>query len=203
MSLPIYPVGGITSLLGSEQVSLPTRKALLARMNQATISEPCFFDKRTFAILQAACARLMRPMDGEQTVDIAGPIDRLLADSAGNGWRYDALPPYAQAYQAGLHGLDQSAHALFDVSFVQLDAIQQDSVLCAVQCGKAPGVVWVTLPAQLFFEELLAAATQACYAHPLVQESIGYAGMADAPGWQLIGLNELQAREPRHIMRAG
>ncbi|RYF62200.1 MAG: gluconate 2-dehydrogenase subunit 3 family protein, partial [Cytophagaceae bacterium] len=37
------------------------------------------------------------------------------------------------------------------------------------------------------------------YSHPLVQEAFGYVGMADRPSWELIGLNELEAREPREM----
>lgn len=47
------------------------------------------------------------------------------------------------------------------------------------------------------FEERLVRVVEVCYAHPFVQESMGYAGMADKPGWQLIGLNQLEARQPK------
>ena len=87
------------------------------------------------------------------------------------------------AYRLGLQGFDQTAAAFFNASFTKLDGVRQDSVLRAIQQGSAPGWVWQTLPGALFFEELLALAAEVCYAHPLVQESIGYAGMADAPGW--------------------
>ena len=70
-------------------------------------------------------------------------------------------------------------------------------MLRAVQQGNAPGNVWQKIPSTLFFKVLLAFAVEICYGHPLVQESIGYAGMADVPGWQLLELNQLEAREPR------
>jgi hypothetical protein len=58
------------------------------------------------------------------------------------------------------------------------------------------------MPANRFFEELLVLATETYYAHPLAQEEIGYAGMADAAGWQAIGLDEREAHEPAPLDRA-
>ncbi|MBC7444139.1 MAG: gluconate 2-dehydrogenase subunit 3 family protein [Polaromonas sp.] len=199
MAAPSYPAGTVLALLETASVTPPTRRALQARLAQPVTVAPRFFDRSSFAMLSAICARLTPPIEGVQWLDIAGTIDRTLADGIGDGWRYDAMPPDALAYPQGLQGMDQSACALFGAPFCQLEAGQQDSVLRAVQAGNAPGSVWQTLPAARFFEDLLAAAVQACYAHPLAQESIGYAGMADAPGWQAIGLDELEAREPRPV----
>lgn len=199
MAAPSYPAGTVLALLETALVTPLTRRALQARLARPATVAPRFFDRSSFATLSAMCARLIPPIEGVQWLDIAGTIDRTLADGIGDGWRYDAMPPDALAYPQGLQGMDESACALFGAPFCQLEAAQQDSVLRAVQAGNAPGSVWQTLPAARFFEDLLAAAVQACYAHPLAQESIGYAGMADAPGWQAIGLNELEAREPRPV----
>ena len=199
MAAPSYPAGTVLALLETASVTPPTRRTLQARLAQPVTVAPRFFDGSSFATLSAMCARLTPPIEGVQWLDIAGTIDRTLADGIGDGWRYDAMPPDALVYPQGLQGMDQSACALFGAPFCQLEAGQQDSVLRAVQAGNAPGSVWQTLPAARFFEDLLAAAVQACYAHPLAQESIGYAGMADAPGWQAIGLDELEAREPRPV----
>jgi len=197
MVAPSYPAGTVLALLETALVTPPTRRALQARLAQPATVAPRFFDLTSFATLGAICARLIPPIEGIQSLDIAGTIDRTLADGIGDGWRYDAMPPDALAYPQGLQGIDQSACALFGAPFCQLELAQQDSVLRAVQAGNAPGSAWQTIPAARFFEDLLAAAVEACYAHPLAQESIGYVGMADAPGWQAIGLGELEAREPR------
>lgn len=69
-------------------------------------------------------------------------------------------------------------------------------MLLAVQRGEAAGETWRSLPPGRFFEELLAEATEVYVAHPLAQEAIGYADMADAPGWTRIGLDERETREP-------
>ena len=197
MATPLYPAGTVLALLKTASVTAPTRRALQDRLAQPVTVAPRFFDDHSFATLNAVCDRLIPYIESIGELDIAGAIDRALAEGTGDGWRYDAMPTDGLAYQQGLQGMDQSACALFGAPFGQLEPAQQDSVLRAVQEGHAPGSAWLTLPAKRFFEELLAAAVQACYAHPLTQERIGYVGMADAPGWQAIGLDELEAREPK------
>ena len=187
-----YPAGTVRALLRTDAVTLPTRKALEERLAAPPVTEPRFLDAAGFATLQAVCARLL-PGAG---IDVAGPIDARLADGSGDGWRYDALPPDGDAYRAGMAGFDQAAQALFGQGFTRLPAEDQDGVVQAVQDGSPPGAAWQHLPAVRFFEELLAEATEVHFAHPLAQESIGYVGMADAPGWQRIGLNEREDREP-------
>jgi hypothetical protein len=199
MATPLYPAGTVLALLETASVTASTRRALQARLAQPVTNAPRFFDGPSFATLTAICDRLIPPIEGLGQLDIAGAIDRSLAEGTGDGWRYDAMPTDGLAYRQGLQGMDQSACALCGAPFGQLEAAQQDSVLRAVQEGHAPGSVWETLPANRFFEELLAAVVQACYSHPLTQESIGYAGMADAHGWQAIGLDELEAREPKPV----
>jgi hypothetical protein len=135
-------------------------------------------------------------------VDIAGAIDRELAEGKGNGWRYASLPPDGEAYEAGLRGVGKTARAMFGAPFRSLDPARQDAVLAAMQAGAAPGPTWATVPVGRFFEELLVLATESYYAHPLAQEEIGYAGMADAAGWRAIGLDEREAHEPAPLGRA-
>ena len=191
-----YPAGTVRALLRTNAVTPPTRKALEDRLAAPPVTAPRFLDAAEFSVLQAVCARLLPGVGSNADIDVAGPIDARLADGAGDGWRYDALPPDGDAYRAGMAGFDQAAQSLFGQGFTRLAAADQDKVVQAVQDGSPPGAAWQRLPAARFFEELLAEATEVHFAHPLAQESIGYVGMADAPGWQRIGLNEREDREP-------
>ena len=170
----------------------PTRTALLERWDALPVTAPRFLDVAAFDTLRAVCARLL---PGDPVVDVAGPIDTRLAENQSDGWRYDVLPPDRDALRLGLTGLDQAAQALHGVAFLLLVGTEQDAVLQAVQRGDAPGEAWSILSAQRFFEELLAEATEVYYAHPINSAAIGYSGMADAPGWTAIGLNQQDARE--------
>ena len=69
----------------------------------------------------------------------------------------------------------------------------------AVQRGEAPGESWSVVPAARFFEELLAECVEGYYSAPAAQDEIGYAGFADAHGWQAVGVDQLQTHEPRSL----
>lgn len=195
---PHWPAGTVAALLAGDAVTAPTRAALRARLAPAPPG-PRHLGPAAFAVLAAACARLV-PQDGRAVpVDVAGAFDRRLGTGAGDGWRYDALPPDAQAHARGLRGLDETARALRGAGFLETDDAGRDAVLAAVQAGDPPGAAWEGLPAALWFEELLAALVEIDYAHPSAQDEIGYAGFADRPGWTAIGLGEREDREPRPL----
>lgn len=184
------------ALLESDLVTEATRQILIDRLN-APARQPTFFSSDEFMLLRAVCDRLIPQTDRSATglIDIAGSIDQRLSENRSNGWRYDDMPPDPDAYRLGLRGVNETAIALFDQAFGQLAGEQQDAVLTAIQDRQAPGATWKTLPANRFFDELLAEAVEIYFSHPLAQHNIHYVGMTDAPGWQRLGLNELEERE--------
>ena len=191
----IYPSGTVRALLQSDAVTDPTRDALQARLDE-TPGPPRFFTDAETDTLEAALTCLFADPEAPTARALALGIDGRLADGGADGWRYDALPPDGETFRRGLRGLDQAASAQGAALFTALPRDAQEAVLHAVQSGDAPGDIWATLPPNLFFEELLADGTRFFYSHPLAQEEIGYAGMADAPGWSRFGLNVREAREP-------
>ena len=195
-----YPAGTVHALLQTDLVTAPTRAVLQGRLDESPDAGPRFFTQPESDLLQAVLERLFADPEAPTARVLALAIDARLADGKSDGWRYDALPPDADAARLGLRGLDQTAQALSMSAFVALDAARQDAVLNAVQHGDPPGDVWQTLPAARFFEELLAEATEAYYSHPLAQEEIGYVGMADARGWTQIAMNEREAWESLPVM---
>jgi len=197
MTAPVYPPGTVRALLGTAHVSDATRAAVQARLDAPAAYEPQFLAPETYALLEAVAARLLpQPDRPDRPVPLAPAVDQRLAEGRADGWRYDALPPDREAFRLGLGGIQESAQALFQRDFMALRPEQQDAVLRALAGGHPPGPAWATLDAGRFFEELLAELTETYYAHPLAQEEIGYAGLADLPAWTKIGLNEREAREP-------
>lgn len=198
MISPRYPDGTVRALLDTELVTDATRAALQARLN-APPYEPQFLEPATYDLLRAVAACLFPQPDRPEPIELAPSVDQRLAAGRSDGWRYDTMPPDREAYRLGLGGINQAAQALFQQDFRALSSEQQDSILQLIQEEKAPGEAWQTVPAARFFEELLAELTEYYYAHPLAQEEIGYVGMADAPGWTRLGLNELEPREPEPL----
>lgn len=196
MSIPQYPPNTVRALLDTDQVTDVTRQVLTERLS-APSRQPVFFSADEYSILEAVCNRLIPQDDGSPVIEIWGGIDDRLAENKSNGWRYDTMPADQEAYRRGLAGIEESAQVLFQQSFRQLSNDQQDHIIGLVQSGDAPGAIWQTMPAERFFEEMLAEAVENYYSHPLVQETIGYVGMADQPAWNRLGLNNLEDREPR------
>ena len=197
MPIPNYPSGSVRALLATAHVSEATRAALQSRLDAPTAYEPQFLAPETFALLEAVVGRLFpQPDRPEQPIALAPAVDQRLAEGRADGWRYDALPPDREALRMGLGGIQEISQTLFQADFMALSTEQQDTALRSLADGNPPGPTWQTLDAGRFFEELLAELTETYYAHPLAQEEIGYAGMADLPAWTKIGLNEKEDREP-------
>lgn len=192
-----YPLGTVRALLGTDWVTRSTRDALQARLEAHHPRSGRFFHPEALVTLRAACARLVPQPHRENPIDIAGCIDDRLAGATGNGWRYDSMPHDAEAYRVGLAGLDETSRLRYGGPFHVLVARHQDDVLRRVQRGEAEGKAWELIMAPRFFEELLAESAEFYYSHPLAQEEIGYVGMADVGGWQALGLDQLEPREPR------
>lgn len=193
----LYPEGTVRALLATDQVTNKTRQVLTERLDLVP-EPPAFFSNAEQELLRTICNRLI-PQDRPNPVDIAGFIDKRLAQGESDGWRYDTMPADGDAYKQGLAGVNETARNLFQRSFQELSEADQDETLRRIQREDAPGTIWESLPAGRFFEELLAEATNNYYSHPLAQEEMGYVGMADAPGWQRIGLNQRETREPQAI----
>lgn len=192
-----YPRGTVRALLHTDLVTSETRQVLNERLEQEETIQPSFFDNETFITLRAVCNRLIPQPDPAATVDLAGCLDSILTEGKGNGWRYDEMPTDDKAHLTGLCGIDETSKIMFGAAFKLLGEAEQDEVLISIQNNTANGKTWKTMPAHLFFEELLAAIVEIFYSHPYAKEQIGEVAMADAKGWQKIGLNELEAREPK------
>lgn len=195
---PQYPPNTVRELLHTDHVTEATRQALTERL-QLLPPQPRFFSTSEFTLLQAVCDRLIPQDNSSGYIDMASGIDKRLSEQKSDGWRYDTMPADQDAYRLGLQGIDESAQLMFQQEFRNISPEQQDIILKAVQQTEAPGDIWKKLPADRFFEELLAEATENYYSHPLAQEEIGYVGMADVPAWKRLGLNNLEDREPKRI----
>ena len=194
----IYPIGSVRDLLHTDAVTSPTRKALEERI-QKDKGEPRFFDAYAFNLLSVICDRLMDQDSDHRIVNSAFFIDERLINNRCDGWRYNIMPPDDVMYVKGLKGIDETATILFQTTFLNLDKEHQLALLLVIQQGAPPGAVWKELSARTFFEEVLAETAEIFFSHPVVQEEYGYAGMADAHGWQKIGLNQRDGIEPTKL----
>ena len=191
-----YPTGTIATLLMTDFVSPKTRHVMEQRMAKAKSSKPLFFSAADFEMLSVICDLLVAQDFNNRFANIAIFIDERLNDNTCDGWRYNEMPPDGQMYLQGLSAINDVAQHRFEMPFTTLDESQQSDILESLQSGTVEGPIWKVMPPQLFFEELLAEATEIFYSFPAALEEIGYVGMADAKGWTKIGLNESDKIEP-------
>lgn len=213
------PAGGRTApeippayaaLIASERVNGRLRGALGARAEPDDPAYgPAALDPVAFAVLRAVFARVLPVPE----IDFAARLDRRLASGGGDGWRYAALPPDAEACRAGLRTLDAGARAAHGRPFVALEAQTQDALLTLAE--RADLTVPDTLGGQLdadrmrfWFEDLRADAVRLWLAHPAALARIGFSGIgaggdrpgmiaADLPGFRSVGLDTPEPWEPR------
>ncbi|QXQ07326.1 gluconate 2-dehydrogenase subunit 3 family protein [Sphingosinicellaceae bacterium] len=176
-------------------VTPPTAAALQRRTGHAIPVEAAFAG--VALILDAVAARLIpHEVPG---LDLGRELRRRLGAGTRSGWRHADMPDDATLFELGLGALDAAAHGMFSRDFVGLDVEQQDEVLRAIQFNRVSGPEWKGIKPDRFFEELLAALVDIFYAQPVALDEIGYAGFADARGWQAVGLEARAAHEPERI----
>ncbi|MBE7244881.1 MAG: alpha/beta hydrolase [Actinomycetospora chiangmaiensis] len=200
------------ALIASERVNGRLRAALDDR---AAPDDPAYrpetLDPVELAILRAALGRVM-PVPH---LDLAARLDRRLASGEGDGWRFVALPPDAEAYRSALRTLDAAARAARGRPFVALDATEQDGLLTLCERGEltVPESLGVRLDAdrmRFWFEDLRADAVRLWLGHPAGLARIGFSGIgaggdrpgeiADGlPGFHAVGLDDPETWEPRAL----
>ena len=160
-----------------------TREVLAARVAGARLPyTPTHFSPQEFVLLEQL-SRLLVPHD-PATFPLARSVDARLTRGDGDGWRYDELPPDADAYRMLLLALPEDFQAM-------------------QQGAQSEAVAQLQRQNPRVFEDLLAELTESYYAHPVNQLGIGYVGFADARGWNLTGLDQLDPHEQEALEQAG
>lgn len=195
-----YPVGTTVALIDGVLVTPPTAVALCHRLELPEPPTPAVLDAPILALVASIAARLVPQTGATTAIDLAGTLHRRLADGIGVGWRYADLPPALAATRHGLAALDASAVAMFGGGFAALDGDRQDDVLRALQSGRIGGDSWSGMNPVRWFHDLLAALVDIYYSHPAALDEIGYAGFADARGWQDVGFGARRSHEPEPLV---
>jgi pimeloyl-ACP methyl ester carboxylesterase len=211
------------ALIDSDRVSRGTRRALLERAREDDPAyAPQAMNDDAFATLTAVLDRVV-PQAHDRRIDLAARIDRQLAANGGDGWRFAALPPDAEAYRAGLATLNDAAFARHERSFRDLSAETQDALLDLAQRGEiardridaAPHTASTPRPEdgapaprlspsqmKAWFEDVRADAVKLYVAHPNTLAGMGYSGIANGgdgipkSGFVAVGIGEREAWEP-------
>ena len=168
-----------------------TRNVLRRRLHD--IPARTAFSPALYAVLEAACARLLPQPDRAEPIPIAPFVDAFVAQGRGEGFRAPGMPPLGEAWRKGLAGIDAEAHRRRGRGFAELDTGGRDEVLGAVQAGEVPADLFEGVDPAAFFTDLLKAAVGVYYAHPEAWSEVGFGGPASPRGYVRMGLD---ARDP-------
>lgn len=191
-AVPVPP--DYLALLRSPRTASALRDGLLAR----TLPDdpaPQALAPDALAVLRAVLDRVV-PQPGPVRIDLAARVDAMLAEPAGDGWRFAALPPDVEAFARALRHLG-------DLGFTTLDDLGQDALLRRCAAGELPPGPLDGAQMALWFGDLRGMAVKLYVGHPATLARMGYSGVAsggDGPrksGFQEFGMDVREAWEPR------
>ncbi len=195
----------VADAMRSERTSPQTREVMTQRLRGA--QDWNHKPKAFTAAEQRSVRGLAAAVVPDAGFDLAACLDRELSESPGDGWRFAALPPDADAWRQGLRSLDLAADRLHNVSFLALHPGQQHALLQQAAAGKlGPGLLGTLhlgQAAQAFtaeqmkswFEDVRGELTRLYIADPRTMDRIGFTGFADDLGFTQIQLGQQEEFE--------
>ncbi len=164
---------------------------------------PTFFNSTQWALLNAACGRLIPSDDvGPGALDLGVPefIDRHMHTpyASGANWYmqgpfieapatlgYQGQLPLREILRVGMNALDFHCTKSFDgKTFAQLDDSAQDGLLKSAESGQ---LALEGISSQLFFTQLLAETRNGYFSDPM------YGGNKNMGSWKMIGYPGMRA----------
>jgi hypothetical protein len=178
-----YP--GFSTLSQKDFWDEATRRIVLARVDK--ISPIRFFSSEEAQLMTAVCGRILPQDDRDELrkIPIVNYIDeRLYADRL-DGYRYDHMPSDQEAHRLGLRAIAEVAQHMLGKPFLELQPIEQESVLETLHEGQPPAAhsIWQQMPVQPYWLLLVSDVVGAYYAHPYAWDEIGFGGPAYPRGY--------------------
>ncbi len=196
---------GYQTLIDGVRTSGRTRAVLRARGQPDEPGRPAAaMPEALFATLRAVVARVL-PQPAPAAFDLAARLDAQLASGPGDGWRFAALPPDAEAYRLALEGLQAAALAGHGAGFAELDGADQDALLRRAGEGGLPAGGLDAEGLRLWFQDLRSDLVKLYVAHPSTLARMGYSGVfyggdgEPKPGFTALGIGAREAWEPQSL----
>lgn len=190
------------ALIDGERTSERTRAVLRARGRPDEPGRPASLPDASFALLRAVAARVL-PQPEPAAFDMAARLGAQLASGSGDGWRFAALPPDAEAYRLALNTLQAAALAEHGAAFVELDGDRQDALLRRADEGRLPPGALQPDAMALWFQDLRSELVKLYVAHPTTLARMGYSGVfyggdgEPKSGFVALGIGAREAWEPQ------
>jgi hypothetical protein len=150
-----------------------------------------FFSEAEEATCRALLNRLLAN-DVDPELPVFEQLDERLALGLTDGFRYDDMPPDAEAWRVSLRELDRKACEERGRRFHELDRARQTALLSEVKESECLG----PLPVNRLWSVWMRYACAAFYSHPDSWSEIGWGGPAYPRGYKNLGLDR---REPWEV----
>lgn len=169
-----------------------TRRVVESRVRE--VPPIRFFTPAERRTMEAVCDTVLPQDDRDDahTIPIVPHIDERLHTGRGDGYRYEDMPPDAEAFRLGIQGIEAIAQHRHGRSFVDLDPLDQHAIMKALHDGKpdAGHDIWSRMPAHRFFLLLMKDVVDVYYAHPFAWDEIGFGGPAYPRGYMRLERGE-------------
>jgi hypothetical protein len=179
-----------------------TRRTIDARLSLPRV--PRFFNAAEWLTLEALCDRIVPQPRNRPPIPVAAMVDDKMLNNKTDGYRNAKLPRMQQAWQRGLHALDEEAKTRCGGRFHTISAAEQDALIRQMQQGELADPAWGDMPGKIFFNErVVHDIAGAYYAHPTAWNEIGFGGPASPRGYVRMGFNKRDPWEaPRQVEQA-
>jgi hypothetical protein len=162
-----------------------TRRVVRARVEQ--VPSIRFFTQQEATLMQAITDRLL-PQDDRDVahkIPVVNYIDERLYSRRIDGYRFEDMPTDHEAHRLGLQAIEAIARHLYNTSFVDLEPLQQDTVLKTIHDAKPPAAhdIWQKMSVHRFWLLIMQDVIDAYYAHPYAWDEIGFGGPAYPRGY--------------------
>lgn len=136
---------------------------------------------------EPACRALLSALVGghDSGIPIFEMVDGRLAGGATDGWRYDDMPPDAEAWR-------RSLSELVRIEFASQSEVTQLALLESIRTSER----FAGMPAARLWGLWMRYASTAFYSHPSAWSEIGFGGPAYPRGYKNVGLDR---REPWEV----
>ncbi len=192
-----YP--GFSTLSQNKFWDEATRKIVMARLEK--VPPVRFFSPEEAVLLKAVCDRVLPQDDRDEVhkIPVANFIDDRLDSNRLNGYRYENMPPDQEAHRLGLQGIEAAAQRLYSQSFIDLEPLEQDTILKKLHHGDPPAgdEIWQRMPVHRYWFLLVSDVLEAYYGHPYAWDEIGFGGPAYPRGYMRLERGEPEPWEVR------
>jgi hypothetical protein len=178
-----YP--GFRTLDQKKYWDAATRNTILARVEN--IPPIRFFSPEEVGLMTAVCDRILPQDDRDDLhkIPIVNSIDDRLYENRLDGYRFEGMPSDQEAHRLGLQGIAEIAIHMYRQPFVDLGALDRETILKTLHDGRPPagGAIWQRMSVDRYWLLLVQDVVGAYYAHPYAWDEIGFGGPAYPRGY--------------------